>query len=251
MHKTDRILAAMFSAFLLIAPAHAAKLTVKITNPEGVTFVGAFQRWDQDGNATKPVNTKGKIDVPEVEAAATKSGAGTWVFKDLKPGLYDLVIMRQGKFRLDGYNYPPVLEFDPFFAGDAPCDEENREYIDKDIRTAQHYENKVVPLTIGGEEKIIRVLVMLIRDKTTSYEADFPGAATIRHEVWQYTWAYGGWKKEKRTRVFDRTLLHRDELRQWTWLWDSKLGGIEVAKEPVEIEYTIPSDKSLPGLYPY
>ncbi len=236
------------------ASAHAATLTIKIANGQGVSLVGALQRWDQDGNPTKPVNPKAKIDSPEVDATATKTGPDTWQFKDLKPGTYDLVILGSGRLRIEGFTYPPVLEFDPFFPGTATVNEEQREFIEDDIRQSKHYENKVVPLAMGGEEKVVRVLVMLIRDKVTSYESDFPGAATIRHEIWQYTWAYGGWKKEKRTRVIDRSILHRDELRQWTWLWDAKLGGIEVGKEPVELQYTIPAslaDKPLPGLYPY
>jgi len=247
-------LAAMACAFAFCAPAHGAKLTLKLANDQGVTLVGAFNRWDQDGNPNKPVNTKAKVDVPEVDATATRTGENTWAFKDLKPGTYDLVIMRQGRVRIEGYNYPPVLEFDPFIAGDATVSDEHREFIEDDIRKSQHYENKVIPLSMGGDEKVVRVLMMLIRDKTTSYEGDFPGAATIRHEIWQYTWAYGGWKKEKRTRVIDRSLLHRDELRQWTWLWDPKLGGIQVEKDPVEIQYEIPAslaDKPLKGLYPY
>ena len=95
---------------------------------------------------------------------------------------------------------------------------------------------------------------MLLRDKPTSYEGDFPGAATIRHEIWQYSWNYGGWQKEKRTKVLDRAILHRDELRKWTWLWDPKLGGIDVRDKPITIDYDLPrpsGEKKLPGLYPY
>jgi len=94
---------------------------------------------------------------------------------------------------------------------------------------------------------------MLIRDQVTSYEADMPGAATIRHEIWQYTNNYGGWAKERRTRVLDRSILPRDDLRKWTWLWDPMLGAIRVKQAPVHIEYTIApaSDKKLQGLYPY
>ena len=55
----------------------------------------------------------------------------------------------------------------------------------------------------------------------------------MRHEIWQYSWNYGGWQKEKRTKVMDRVMLHRDELRKWTWLWDPKLGGIEVGSTPL------------------
>ena len=104
---------------------------------------------------------------------------------------------------------------------------------------------------MGGDKKAVRVLVMLVRDKPTSYK---PGVGTIRHEIWQYTYRYGGWQKEKRTKVIDRILLPVGELRRWTWLWDARLGGIEVKDSPVTIKYQLPkrSDKKkLQGLYPY
>ncbi|NLF09516.1 MAG: hypothetical protein GX594_16280, partial [Pirellulaceae bacterium] len=78
------------------------------------------------------------------------------------------------------------------------------------------------------------------------------GAATARHEIWQFTWRYGGWAKEKRTRVLNRQMLHRDELHRWTWLWTPDLGGIDVAEQSVEIEFDL-SEKSqerLKGLRP-
>ena len=246
---------ALSLVILLLFPATvpAAKVTVEIAGGDNVTFVGAFDRFDQDGNLRRKVNKDQKINVPEVDATATKTETSQWVFKDLKPGTYDLVVLVGARTRIEGWHYAPVLEFDPFFPPTATTDEETAETIVDDIKKAQHYENKVEPLYLGGDKKAVRVLVMLIRDKTTSYEADFPGAATMRHEIWQYTWQYGGWAKEKRTRVLDRVILHRDELRKWTWLWDKKLGGIEVKKSPVAIQYQLPSgtDKTLKGLYPY
>jgi len=234
--------------------AQAAKVTVDLGRTSGVSFVGAFNRWDTDGNHRRPVNPKAKIDSPEVDAIAQNVGTGQWVFPDLKPGEYDLVIMGPGRVRIEGWTYPPVLEFDPFYPGDSSMNEDASEFIADDIRKARHYENKVVPLYIGGDgAKVARVLVMLIRDQRTSYEGHFPGAATMRFEVWQYDWQYGGWVKNKRTKVLHRVLLHRDELRQWTWLWDAKLGGITVGQTPVSVEYPMPdlSDAKLKGLRPY
>jgi hypothetical protein len=146
-----------------------------------------------------------------------------------------------------------VLEFDPFFPPDAEADEEVRNFITDDIRKSRHYENKVEPLYMGGEDKTIRVLVMLIRDKATSYEGIMPGAATMRFEVWQYDWRYGAWVKDKRTKVLHRVILTRNELRQWTWLWDPKLGGIEVGSTLATVTYQMPAnaDTQLQGLRPY
>jgi hypothetical protein len=233
--------------------AEAAKVTVDLGDMQGVGFVGAFQRWDMDGNQRKPVNPKAKIDAPEVDAIATHTGDNQWVFDDLKPGEYDLVIVGPGKVRVEGWTYAPVLEFDPFFPPDATIDEEVREWIAKDIRNSRHYENKVVPLCMGGDDKVARILVMLIRDKPTSYERHMPGAATMRFEIWQYTWKYGGWVKERRTKVLHRVILPRGELRQWTWVWDPKLGGIEVETSPITITYDASPlrERKLKGLYPY
>lgn len=236
------------------AASSAADLTVNLSGSEKITYVGAFQRWDMDGNPTRPVNAKAKIDQPEVDAVATRAGEGKWVFKNLKPGKYDLVLMGENRLRIEGWEYAPVLEFDPFFPPTASVtDEAVRDYIVNDIKNSRHYENKVVPLQLGGDSKNVRVLVMLIRDKRTSYEGDFPGAATMRFEIWQYDYKYGGWEKNRRTRVMHRVLLHRDELRKWTWLWEPKLGAIEVGSKDISLDYTVPgrSDQKLKGLRPY
>lgn len=234
--------------------ALAAKVTVDLgKSGANVTFVGAVNRWDEDGNARREVNPKQKIDAPEADAKAVQETGGRWVFKSLTPGKYDLVILARDRVRVEGWYYTPVLEFDPVFPPTATTDEETAEFITDHIRKSQHYENKVVPLYLGGDKKAVRVLMMLIRDKVTSYESESPGAATVRHEIWQYDWNYGGWVKNRRTRVLDRILMHRDELRKWTWLWDPKLGGIEVKNKPLTIDYSLPGpgDRKLKGLYPY
>jgi len=239
-----------------LSAAVAAKLTVTLTNGQNVKTVGAFRRWDEDGNPRKKVNPKAKIEVPEVDFVAARGERGTWVFQNLPPGRWDLVIMVGDRVRIEGFDYPPVLEFDPFLSHETPVDPETRDWVFDDIKKSKHYENKVVPLDIASDKegKTVRVLVMLIRDKITSYEADMPGAATIRHEIWQYSNNYGGWAKDRRTRVIDRSILPRDELRKWTWLWDPKLGAVNVKQAPVHLDYALPkdsADKKLQGLYPY
>lgn len=233
----------------------AGKLTLEISGPvEEVEFVGAFQRWDEDGNLRRPVNPKAKIDVPEVDAVAKRAGSNVWVFENLPPGRYELLIMLRGKKRIEGWTYAPVLEFDPFLPPTAKVeDEDDRAWIEKDIHNSRHYENKVIPLAMGGDDKLVRVLMMLLRDLPTSYEGEMPGAATLRFEIWQYTWRYGGWVKERRTRVFHRIIMPRDQLRQWTWVWDARLGDVRVGNTPVTLKYVLPdlTTRTLPGLYPY
>jgi hypothetical protein len=257
LYQLTRIVVGTAVALLLCfvpSGAAAAGLTVKLGTSQSATFVGAIQRWDQDGNHRRAPDSKAKIDAPAVDAKAVDAGGGRWVFQELPKGKYDLVILAKDRRRVEGFQYVPVKEFDPFFPPDASVDAEAREFIIADIGKSPHYENKVEPLYLGGDEKAVRVLVMLVRDKPTSYEGDLLGAATIRHEIWQYSWNYGGWQKEKRTKVMDRVILHRDELRKWTWLWDPKLGGVDMRDKPMAIEYILPrpsGEKKLKGLYPY
>jgi len=248
----------ILSAALLLGQCaiEAAELTVDLGDAQGVTLVGALRRWDQDGNPRRPVDPQAKIDAPRVDATAASAGSNRWVFRDLPAGKYDLLIMARdpatkNPLRIEGWQYAPVLEFDPLFPPDATTDEATRKLIAEQIGRSQQYENKVLPLYMGGDRQAVRVLVMLVRDQPTSYE---PGLGSIRHEIWQYTLKSGGWQKEKRTHVLDRILLPVAELRRWTWLWDPKLGGIDIKDSAATIKYKVP-DRSemqkLKGLFPY
>ncbi|MEX0819161.1 MAG: hypothetical protein WD070_06200, partial [Pirellulaceae bacterium] len=195
----------------------AGELVVKLSNAADVTLVGAIDRWDADGNPRRPVDPKAKIGIPDVDAIARKSGTGSWTFEQLAPGRYDLVILARDRIRIEGFGYPPVLEFDPFIAHADQAPPAACEFITKDIARSRLYENKVTPLHFAGDEKTVRVFVQLLRDQPTSFDAQFgEPVATLRHEVWQYTNRFGAWSKEKRTRVFDRVLMGKEELRRWT-----------------------------------
>ena len=234
----------------------AGELAVILQNAQGVSAVGAFNRWDQDGNPRVPVNPKAKIDAPPYTARARQEKGGRWVFADLPAGRYDLVVMVGDRVRLEGFHYPPVLEFDEFLKHGRLPDPDARETIVSDIAQSRHYENKVTPLYMSGDDKVIRVLVQLLRDKATSYDSQYgQQVATLRHEVWQYTNRYGAWTKEKRTRVLDRILMGKRDLRQWAWVWIPELGGMDVpAKGATTVRYTIPKKLKAPevrGLLPY
>jgi hypothetical protein len=248
---------AIIFLLILIVPGPgipAAELTVELKNGGDVISLGAIARFDEDGNLRKLPDAKAKIDAPAADAVAERAESGRWIFKNLPAGKYDLVIVLKDRARIEGFQFAPVREFDPFISPDAAPEEDARDFIAEDIKKSPHYENKVEPLYLAGDKKTVRILVQLIRDKPTSYEGASPGAATLRHEIWQYAWNYGGWQKEKRTKVLDRVLLPRGELRKWTWLWDPKLGGIEMKGQPVELKYEIAKplkDATLKGLTPY
>lgn len=245
------LLHAFVPAISFITPlADAATLTVNLGDAQQITAVGAIQRWDIDGNHRRPVDPKAAIDAPYLDARAVHKGGGKWEFANLPKGTYDLVIMAQPRVRIEGFQYVPVLEFDPFIKPDQKVNDEVRDFIVDDIQKARHYENIVRPLYLAGDDRNVRVLVMLIRDQPTSYT---PGAGTMRFEVWQYDNNYGGWQKHRRTKVLHRVLMQVSEMRQWTWLWDTQLGGIEIGAEPVSLEYRLPrqGEKELRGLHPY
>jgi len=225
--------------FLLAAgaTARAAELIVELGKDSDAVRVGAVQRWDADGNLRHPVDPKAAIDRPPVDAEAIDQGGGRWMFANLPPGKYDLIILTKDRRRIEGFQFAPVKDFDPFIPHSNTIDAETRQAISDDIARSPHYENKVEPLGFAGDRQAVRVLVALVRDKPTSYESELPGAATLRHEIWQYTWQYGGWRKEKRTKVLDRVILPRNQLLAWTWLWDARLGGIELRDEPVRVVY--------------
>jgi hypothetical protein len=107
--------------FGLIVPraAPAAELTVELGNSQDVTFVGAIFRWDQDGNHRKLPDAKAKIDAPAADATARQTYGGKWIFKDLLPGKYDLVVLAKDRIRIEGFQFVPVKEFDPFVSPEA------------------------------------------------------------------------------------------------------------------------------------
>jgi hypothetical protein len=238
------VLAAILGSLLRwgSASAVAGELTVELGKSQGVILVGAIRRWDEDGKARVPVDPRAKIDSPRVDARAERGPDGRWVFGDLPEGHYDLVILAAGRIRVEGFRYPPLHEFDPFLPPDAQApEEETRDRIVQDIARARHYENQVIPLFLAGDDQQVRILVQLVRDQPTSFDGDLGApAATVRHEIWQYTNHYGGWVKDRRTEVLDRLLMAQGELRRWTWVWEPRLGGIAVGKQPVTVSYGLP-----------
>ncbi len=242
-----------FSSVLMIAaagiavsawsPVRAGDLIVDLGKAVDISMVGAVQRWDEEGKPRFPVDPKAKIVEPRVDARAVRQGSGKWIFRNLPPGRYDLVILGADHLRVEGFRYRPITEFDPFLPPDAGGpEEETRAWIVKHIAGSKHYENKVVPLFLAGDEKQVRILVQLVRDQATSFDADFGApVATVRHEVWQYTNQYGGWVKDRRTEVLDRILMARSEFHRWTWVWEPRLGGIEVGAKPATLTCELPA----------
>src|SRR5208283_2587417 len=114
------------------------------------------------------VDPKAVIDKPAVAATAERREGNRWVFQKLAPGRYDLVILAAGRRRIEGFDYPPLTEFDPFLPATGSAPAEIRDWIVKDIAKTHYYENKVKPLFFAGDDKQVRVFVQLLRDQPTS-----------------------------------------------------------------------------------
>lgn len=233
----------LVAVYLQIRLACADELQVNLTNADSITFVGAVRRWDADGSPRHLVNPKARIELPEADAKAEPGSEGRWMFRKLPAGRYDLVLLAKDRIRIEGFHYPPIAEFDPVWPSSAPPPPKDvGDWIRKDVANAKHYENKVTPLFMAGDRKHVRLFMQLLRDEPTSFDAEFGApAATLRHEIWQYSNRAGGWIKERKTKVLDRTLLAKAELRRWTWVWVPELGGIEVSTRPVKFSYEIPA----------
>ncbi|MGL4594476.1 MAG: hypothetical protein ACRCUY_07070 [Thermoguttaceae bacterium] len=272
---------------LINTPLFAGGLTIELGgDADGVSFVGAIYRWDQDGLPRKadgsPRVADERAEAPNIEEpwvdyrAVNKgisNGKGKWVIESMPPGIYDIIIIKRGsKERFEGWRYAPVLDFEEFFPPDAKvlCDKdvngkmetvpdlESVDYVERSIRQSKHYENKVIPLYFGASykkgqksPKQVRSLVMLLRDLQTTLDAS---SATMRFEIWQFEDRSGGYVKQKRTHVLHRLIMDRDELRKWTWLWDPALGNIKIDKTGMTtLSYQIPNPAKteLKGLMPY
>ncbi len=235
-------------AFLLVAVAGrhdglAADLMVRLEGDEHVRQVLALRRFDEDGNLRQPVDPKAVIDRPATRRVASRESAGTYRFSDLPAGKYDLVILTTNQIRIEGFHYPPVAEFDPFLSPHDEAPPDVARWIVKDIAKSRHYENKVTPLYLAGDDKQVRILVQLLRDKPTSYDGHYgKPVATLRHEVWQYRNRYGGWVKDRKTKVLDRILMAKQDLAKWIWIWEPRLGGIDVKDQTVRVVYPIPRE---------
>ncbi len=229
----------------------AGDLVVEIKPGERVARIGVVRRFDTDGGLVRAVDPKAKFDAPYLDAVSTDKPAR---FTGLEPGVYDMVLFLNDGTRIEGYHWPPFGEFeapdDPAFR-DAPP-EEVSETIREQISHTRFYENKVTPLAMAGNEEHVRVLMQLLRDDPTSFDAEFGApVATLRYEIWQYTNQFGGWTRDKQGKVLHRMLEARAMQQQRTWLWDTELGGVKVtdAVDTKRVEYQLADDlRDLPGL---
>jgi len=210
----------------------AAELTVRIDGEATFDAVGLVRRWDALGLPLQKHEGRVQLARPDFSVRLTRRAPGLWRAK-VPEGVYDLcLVSKRRRVRLEGFHYPPVIDFDPVWVRPPEAPAGGVRALCGWIRRTRFYENKVTPLFAAGDKKAVRVLVQLLRDERTSYDALYgEPVATLRYEFWQFTHRLGVWDKEKRTRLVVRTIVPRAELRRWTWLWSPELGGIQIKGE--------------------
>ncbi|NOX54426.1 MAG: hypothetical protein GXP27_08280 [Planctomycetes bacterium] len=236
------------------AAVRAADLTIRVEPESRVAWIGIVRRFNDDGSLARPVDPKAKFEAPYCDRTARRATAS---FDRLPPGIYDAIVFLKDGTRIEGYHWPIFNEFedpeDPVFQSPPP--DEVAEIVREKILGKRYYENKVTPLDMAGDEERVRVLMQLLRDRKTSYDGQYGApVATLRYEIWQFTNYYGGWLRDKKSKVLHRILDAKERLRKKTWVWDRKLGGFAVGKNSrgITLRYRIPGDLSkLPGLHPY
>jgi hypothetical protein len=247
--------ATLAPAILLLwtASIPAGELTVTIEPAERVASVGVVCRFAQDGSLLRPVDPKATFEAPHRDAVADRVPA---TFRDLPAGTYDLIVFLTDGTRLEGLHIPVFDELDDVDSEtfSRPPTEEVQAEIRKLIKSGRYYENKVTPLFLRGNEEHARVLMQLVRDEPTSYDAEFGApVATVRYELWQFTNRLGSWSRDRKGKVLHRVLEAKDRLKKRRWLWTGDLGGIRITGEVPDQKFTyrIPERLAeLPGLHP-
>lgn len=250
-----RLLAILMTVTLIAfvpQAAPAGELVVKVQPAEKVEWIGVVRRFNQDGTLARPVDPKARLDAPHCDA---RSAGASATFRDLPAGTYDVIVFLKDGTRLEGYHWPIFNEFDdphdPAFASPPPDDV--AALIREKISETRYYENRVSVLAMAGDEQQVRVLMQLLRDRATSFDAQFGApVATLRYEVWQFSNNFGGWTRDRHSKVLHRVLDAKSRVLKQTWLWDPSLGGVEVSRAgTATLEYAVPSLPNLqkrPGL---
>ena len=251
MTPSTGVAIALASLFLQFAAVSAGELSVTIEPASRVASIGVVCRFAADGTLVRPVDPKAQFEAPYRDGISTSVPA---TFSSLKNGTYDLIIFLKDGTRLEGFHIPPFDELDE--VGDVkfsdPPPQEVQDQIVKLIKNSKYYENKVTPLFLRGQDEHVRVLMQLLRDEATSFDAEYGApVATVRYELWQFTNRFGTWSRDRKSKVLHRVLESKDKLTKRRWLWASELGGFTITDETPQqkVIYQVPEhQEDLPGL---
>lgn len=261
----------------------------RITPSQKVRLIAAYNR-------KEAINPKAKMDVPETPFKGQIDERGYFQIGDLPEDTYDLVLLTTDGARIEGFHLTLSREHEELEEGmadqyedaDAPDEddleeneveldetgkpipkkpkdpnreipEEVEEALTKHIRKMELYENKHRPLYMIGNKRRATVLMELVRDRFTTFDADPANPfkapiATVRYEIWQFTNWHGGWTRDQEFKLLHRIIMAKEDFRKQTWIWEKSLGGLVVKKgaKPAYVEYQIPERYDpRKGLTPY
>ena len=256
----------------------------RILPPGQLAFIGAL---DHKGK----INPKAKMDKPETPFVGTIEENGAFRIERLPYGTYDLVLLTKDARRFEGFHLELSRKFEEVanVADQYEDEDEDPDALDEDeedmeapegeskkgakkkgkpgispemeklirkqISKMRTYENKKRAIAMIGNKKRATVLMMLLRDKATTYDGDFGApVATLRWEIWTWTNWYGGWTKDRDPKLLHRVIMDSRKLRTRAWIWDRALGGVRVkeGEATAPILYTVPKQYTeADGLVPY
>ncbi len=225
---------------------NSAEVVIHLDDGGNWDAVGLIQRWDELGFRIGTYKIDGAIDRPPFRVTCVRASSAKWVAANVPPGRYDICLLSvKRRVRIEGFYFAPVLELDEHWYRFRAAPAEVRRAVVQWVRGRRWYENKVTPLFVAGNEGRARVFVQLLRDRPTSADGLLgQPVATLRYELWQFDKRFGVWDQERTTKVLYRLRMPRLELRQWTWLWDPRLGGVSVVEPRTDFRYRVPGKSS-------
>jgi len=220
-------LGATAAFFLLLSAARGAELAVNL-----------------EGASDKVVSAEAVIRSEKEVRIKGELADGRIIFKDLAPGIYDVVLQTKIGI-IEGVNLKPYdevgkLESESEF-GKLPG-KDFKEILDRAIARVTFEESRRI-FEIRGHAKRARVLVEQFMDKDTSLPSPEP-QVFWRMEIWIYRYWYGGWQRDKRYEMIDRRKMARREFDAFRWVYEPDLGGIQIEKsdEHKVIRYKVPQE---------
>ncbi|MBL7223443.1 MAG: hypothetical protein ISS72_06305 [Candidatus Brocadiae bacterium] len=246
------------------APAGTGRVVGKLTPAGRAVRVGAVERVPPTIMKLLDKTHWGRLD----------EARGSYVVDNLKPGTYDLAVeTKAGRIegvvlRVRGEAGQAVYDLEPATGaiatqrfdieqyleeGQAVSDEERAKIIRTKLRVdklidrvtkltkVSRFIDKVRPLWVHGTRQRAVVLVELTRDR--AFYASKGGEAIWRVETWPFVWMSDVWHKPRKgLRVWQRLRLQGDAWSRLGYVFDPRLGGVEVvAGKDTTLDVAVPA----------
>jgi len=218
-----------------------------------VIFSFICAAWGESGKITLDVENAGRLEkaiaVNRIEntRAIGKSVKGKFLFEDLEPGIYDIVLETDiGAIEgVNMKNYNDLGELEDSGKIGAVRLKDYDEVYNKALNM-KIFETQRRIFLLDGHRKRIRVLVeKLMADKMSLSQHEGGQPITWRIEIWTYRFWSGGWLRDQTFELIQRKILNPTQYSALCWNYEEKLGGILVTDlAPALVKYTIPKKLS-------